>query len=609
MASSFSRISRWSIVTLVVLSAIVWPEHSHGVTKGGASSPADLVKEALHREIYGLGSERQQLLTAALRKDANYGPAQWQQGFIQSGGQWVDIERLSCEGEPELMIEYAAHREKCADTVDGQMQLANWCRDKQLPLQERAHLSRVIDLNGEHQAARARLGYRRVSGRWLTEAEVADSLGRQKLEVDAGKRWRPELIEIGRDLQHPTLARREAARGRLAAIKEIHAIPAMESVLSIPNQDGALAVVNTVGEFKGSEAVESLVRHAVFSPWPLVRQAAAERLKERKWVNFVPLMLREMYTPLVSRYGISELPNGRIVYTHAFSREGQDEQQVMQLDTSFSRISRPDGDSEGSLMRVFETSFARVSRREQEAARQNAIQLTYNQRLVEALRIATYQDLPIDPKAWWQWWDDQNDVVRLNGKQTRSQYQMEQLAVVDRRDNRTQLVSATPRGRPVRVDAYGNPIPCECFAAGTIVWTRYGEQKIESIRIGDLVLAQNIETGELAFKPVLGRTVRPPEELVKVSVGKDTFECSRGHLFWVAGHGWAKAERLESGFALHCLRGSTPLSAVDKGLQAETYNLLVADYHNYFVGSERVLSHDVTQMSPTEAIVPGLLDD
>lgn len=593
---------RWSILSLTLLSAALFTGHTQGVTKDISSSPAELVREALHREIYGLVGERDRLLSAAAGKDSDYGPAQWHRGLIQSKGKWVDIEQLANETAPELLTEYAANREKCGDTVEDQMRLANWCREKQLRPQEQAHLSRVLALNADHQGARERLGFRRVSGRWMTESEIALSLGRRKLESDATKRWRTELLEITHDLQSSNLKRQEAARARLSAIKDVHAIPAMESLVSVPSQDGGLAVVGAVAELKGSEAVESLVRHAVFSQWPLVRQAAAERLKGRKWVSFVPMMLSEMYTPLVSQFGITQSPSGRIVYTHSFLREGQEEQQVLRLDTEYRRIARVNGDVENSLMRAFESSFTGLARRELQAAQQNSAQLTYNQRIVEALRIATYQDFPADPKQWWQWWDKQNDVVRLGEKQVRSRYQLQQVAIVDRRDN----VSGNT------IDQSGSPTPqrrAECFAAGTIVWTRYGKQRIESVRVGDMVLAQDIESGEIAFKPVLGTTVRPPEELVKVRVGDDALECSRGHLFWVAGFGWAKAERLDSGASLHCLRGAELVSSIETGLKAETYNLIVADYHNYFVGKQRILSHDVTQSRPTDAVVPGLVDD
>jgi hypothetical protein len=333
-------------------------------------------------------------------------------------------------------------------------------------------------------------------------------------------------------------------------------------------------------------------------------------------------MLSEMYTPLVSRFGITQLRDGRIVYSHAFSREGQEEQHVLRLDTEFNRIKIPDGDVEDSLMRAFEASFSGLSMREQEVARQNAVQRAYNQRLVEALKIATYQDLPGDPQSWWQWWDKQNDVVRYFGKPPRLVYRTQQVAIVDRAftqsgtsayaspSSPSQPAASTMHMDNIRTSMRSLPVPrTQCFAAGTVVWTRYGEQPIESIRLGDLVLAQDVDSGEIAFKPVLGTTIRPAEELVKVRLSKDVFECTHGHMFWVSGYGWAKAERLDSGLSLHCLRGASPVSCVERALKGETYNLIVADYHSYFVGSQRVLSHDVTPTGPTETVVPGLLDD
>lgn len=39
---------------------------------------------------------------------------------------------------------------------------------------------------------------------------------------------------------------------------------------------------------------------------------------------------------------------------------------------------------------------------------------------------------------------------------------------------------------------------------------------------------------------------------------------------------------------------------------APTYNLVVADFHTYFVGKSGILSHDVLPPKPTNKLVPGL---
>ena len=44
-------------------------------------------------------------------------------------------------------------------------------------------------------------------------------------------------------------------------------------------------------------------------------------------------------------------------------------------------------------------------------------------------------------------------------------------------------------------------------ALKSVSFSAYGG---EEIRIGDRVLAQDVETGELAYKPVLQTTIRPP---------------------------------------------------------------------------------------------------
>ena len=68
-------------------------------------------------------------------------------------------------------------------------------------------------------------------------------------------------------------------------------------------------------------------------------------------------------------------------------------------------------------------------------------------------------------------------------------------------------MTAYADAKPVVSDFVGLPavIPPHhaCFGAGTLVQTLGGPQKIESIAVGDRVLAQNIDTARLSFQPVL----------------------------------------------------------------------------------------------------------
>ena len=67
---------------------------------------------------------------------------------------------------------------------------------------------------------------------------------------------------------------------------------------------------------------------------------------------------------------------------------------------------------------------------------------------------------------------------------------------------------------------------------------------IEKIQIGDRVLAQDADTGELAYKPVLGTTIRPPADLIAMTTSKGLLRSTRGHAFWIDGKGWQMAKAI-----------------------------------------------------------------
>jgi hypothetical protein len=145
-----------------------------------------------------------------------------------------------------------------------------------------------------------------------------------------------------------------------------------------------------------------------------------------------------------------------------------------------------------------------------------------------------------------------------------------------------------------------------CLLAGTPISTDQGLVAVERLKPGDLVLARDIETGELAYKPVIHTTLRPKKQLLRITAGKDVFEATGGHLFWVSGQGWVRARELKPGLVLHAAGNPVTVLKVEEGAVAETHNLVVADFATYFVGQGQFLSHDNTVRRPTRMIVPGL---
>jgi hypothetical protein len=139
-----------------------------------------------------------------------------------------------------------------------------------------------------------------------------------------------------------------------------------------------------------------------------------------------------------------------------------------------------------------------------------------------------------------------------------------------------------------------------------MILTKTGLRPVEALELGDLVLAQDVNSGELKYEPVIGKTVRPPSEILKISVDDEELRATRGHPFWVSGVGWRMAKELGDGARLHALKPSDGIRSIKSDGKAEAYNLVVAEFGTYFVGQHGFLVHDNTARRPTRAVLPGI---
>ena len=575
-----------------------------GVEKKVADDSAQvLVQEALHREIYGLDKERDNLLGRAVDLEPAYAPARWHQGMVKYRGQWMMVDDVAqFAPRDHKLTSYNDARSRQPDNLEGNLRMANWCRQQQLTDQERAHLLRVLDLSPDNAEVRARLGFRQLEGEWIDEETARGAQERQRAIQLALRKWTPRMEQLRDQLADRSLKERQVAAKAIRTIDDPTAIPALEAVLVRHNREAAGLVVESLQGMRDQEAVNLLATMAVTSEWAEVRSAAARELGERPQEGYVPQMLDAMYTPVVTRTEVVPVQTGGLMYRHQFEREGKDERQVLLLDTEYRRIALPGGNRRETQARAWFDSVATAVSRELSVTEQNAATELLNTRISDALVTATGQQLPPVPQKWWDWWNQQNSVAMQGSKQTRTTQRVAQFAVPDQGDL-SDSGGSSQGGRSVL------PQRVECFAAGTPVCTAAGMVAIEKLRVGDMVLAQNIETGELAFKPITRTTVRPEEPLVEFRVDRDSFRTTEGHLMWVSGQGWVKAKQLRSGMQAHTLTGGTAIDRSDSEVgKAETYNLSVADFHTYFVGECRVLSHDVTDQLPTLKVVPGLND-
>lgn len=565
----------------------------------------EFVQEALHREIYGLDDERDQLLDKAAAETPDFAPAMWHRGYVRWQNKWVRAEDIPAKAENDPRVAaYRRIRDDYPLTAAGQLELANWCAKKGLPDREQAHLMAVINLAPNHPEARLRLGFHRIDGEWVSDAEIEEAARELDATRESLAKWRDEIEAISKLLATDSELKREAAKERIARITSSDAVPALEHLLAAEGRTAAELAMEAIDKINTHEAARALARLAVFSPWREVRAAAAVKLRDREQDTYVPSLLATMYTPMVARTRVVPGRGGRLLYRHAFMREGQDEKELLVLDTAYRRVARLGGDGRETLARMLADANDTAMRRRISVAQMNRRTEELNKRTIEALTVATNMQLPHQPKAWWDWWNDENEIFVQGDKQVQAVRRAQQFDVVDF----VPAAAAAAVGAAAAASAAQDAK--DCLAPGTEIMTAAGLVAVEEIRVGDLVLAQDVETGEINYKPVIRTTLRPKTRLFKIHAGELVIEASGGHPFWIAGEGWVKARELASGMELHCAAGTVRITAVEPSdKEIETHNLIIADFNTYFVGEQHVLSHDNTIRDATNAIVPGLLNE
>jgi hypothetical protein len=550
--------------------------------------------------------DRRALLQSALEQSPDAETARWQAGYTRVAGEWRRSEKTDGAVHDALRHEYHTLRKAVGQSPDDHVRLANWCKARRLPEQERAHLTAALAFSGDRDLphVRRRLGHVLANGRWMTGEEIAEAEQSSREMLEAMKVWGQRLQSIA-DRLAGNRRQRESAIADLRAIDDPAALPAIELVLTSAHEHAALQAVAWLEKVDRYESSLVLARQAAFSGWPSVRTAATQVLKSRRWEDFMPPLLAAMHRPVDSKSQILIGGRGEIFYTHLCAREMSDHWQLARYSiTSFAaRVSQRPGPfvarlNVGRIGRDLE--LTRSARRRNDTLRiaqddfharerlildQNESTERFNTRIGTLLADVTGRSFTSSPNEWWNWL-----VARID-----MEPRPRRVVIVDEQDR----VILPPRdARAIQ--------PSSCFVSGTPVWTDAGLVAIEAIQIGDRVLAKDVETGELAYKPVVLTTRREAPHVVRLTVGTESFEMTGGHLVWASGAGWTRARDLSAAQPLHTATGTASVDALESAEPATVYNIVVDEFHTYFFAESMILSHDTTIPRLTNVRVPGL---
>ncbi|HMO84172.1 MAG TPA: polymorphic toxin-type HINT domain-containing protein, partial [Lacipirellulaceae bacterium] len=627
------------------------------------SGAAQQVRAALEADLAGARDQRNSLLRSALAADPTLPEAHWHSGSLEFEGAWRSIDEIaSMVAGDARRREYADRRDGAGVDPEAHRDLARWCVKQGLDAEARHHWGQVLlGLPGDGEA-RERLGLREFRGGLFTHAQVERWQKRDRQLAADLKTHLPGFMALLRTAASGGQAERDAAVAAIREVSDPAALPAAMQAVSqkAPAKNGPLgklpaavreslvvdlhvALIDALEATLLPEATVDLVYYAVFSPWEPVRRHAAAALRSRPLTDYVPLMMSGLRAPVESETDVFAAPDGtvRVTTTTSVTRpEGRSKHTQATNFETVGAINRNVGRSNPAavLARHLGRAEALVEAAEAAAESVNEDAAYWNARIVDALRIATgKEDLPTDAESWWSAWLDYNELYSSDQEQELETYAYQDFAYYypqappryDRNDSPGHSYRE-PRAAPPRYHVHTSsmvdgravsqstgefavtPISAarmSCFAAGTPVWTAAGPRPIEELEVGDQVLSQDPRTGELAFRPVMAVTIRPATELVRVEAGDDSIVATRGHRFWVDGHGWEMAKFLAPGQRLHSVAGGAPISAAaaqrtDEPIEA--FNLVVDDFHTYFVGESRLLVCDNSCPEPTLAATPGL---
>lgn len=610
-------------LALVGSAFAISPDPRAGNSDQTPATAVQLIRQSADAAASGNTARQFALLRHATRVEPDNPLPHWHLGQLKIDGQWVAVEEAQRRAAADpRQAEYRKLRAEYGASPAGQLALARWCRKHAMQDEAKFHWAAVISLQLNNAEALGAVGRQWYAGQLLTLDEIKELRAEIRAAQQAIRPWIAKTAVWQRAVSGATGMTRQEALDEIHAVRAVDAIPALEEVtlneVSTTNDDGkcqreiSLSFVAALREMPQHEATVSLARHAVLSPHPEVRNAAIYELENRPLHDYVPLLLAELAVPIESSFRVVASPAGSVHYIHSLYQEGRRANFSAQLHRNVchhnlggrrtlvrraAKVTYDLGPTESPTViarKARAENSASISRFGHEAfqiersvASANAMTQLLNARVATVLANVTDQDFGTSASQWWTWWDDYNEYYSDGEPPEYSQYYT---------DNDHYYYSP-----PV------SHVMASCFAAGTLVWTKTGLRPIESLELGDLVLAQDPESGELSYKPIMGRTVRPPSPIRVLEFAEGQIHATLGHPMWVAGIGWRMAKEIEEDALLHAVTGAATVERIEEAPDAEAYNLIVADWNTYFVGEQGILVHDNTPRKPTRATLPGVV--
>lgn len=198
----------------------------------------------------------------------------------------------SVESAPSPFQEYEQRQSQAGESAAAQFELAEWCGQVGLSAERRKHLLRAVELDPDHEPARAALGFVRVGELWIeartvlerTPARPAESgeADAEKLAAAIQTEWYRRVRAIRSNLLDSPMERLVAeGRAKVLEIADPLAIVPLSEVLSRGSVAAREALVAALSRFSEDEATMNLAALALVDGDAQVRRRALGELVRR----------------------------------------------------------------------------------------------------------------------------------------------------------------------------------------------------------------------------------------------------------------------------------------------------------------------------------------
>jgi hypothetical protein len=196
------------------------------------------------------------------------------------------------ESAPSLFQEYERRQSEAEQTPAAQFDLAQWCEQVGLNAERRRHLLRSLELDPDHEPARAALGFVRVGELWVEARTILERAAPRSAESGAAEaeklaaviqtEWYRRLRAIRSNLLDSPQERLVAeGRTKVLEIADPLAIVPLSDVLSRGSVSAREVLVEVLSRFAEDEATMNLAALALVDNDAHVRRLALRELERR----------------------------------------------------------------------------------------------------------------------------------------------------------------------------------------------------------------------------------------------------------------------------------------------------------------------------------------